>query len=591
MDFDLVPRVVRARLSTVAARPAVVDSGSVVTYAQLDVRARRLARHLRNAGAGPDVLVAIALDRSSDFVVAALATLYASSAYVPIDCDYPTERVAFMLGDAVPAVLISSTAVAARLPRGAWSTVVLGTDVEGPELEVDAVATDLTPDSLAYVIYTSGSTGRPKGVEITHGGLANLVAWHRRAFSVTADDRASQLSSLGFDAAVWELWPYLAAGASVHIVDDGSRLDPPRLRDFMVAEHITIGFVPTPLAERLIGLTWPSHTMLRFLLTGADTLHRYPPAGLPFTLVNNYGPTEATVVTTSGVVDGNALDGRPSIGRAIDNVAVHVLDAQRRPVPDGATGELCIGGAGLARGYRNRPELTTTRFVRDPFSADSAARLYRTGDRARRLPNGEIAFLGRMDDQLKVRGFRIEPAEIVAALDTDPTIAASTVAVHDDGSGDRRLVAYVVPAPGAAPRPSDLRERLGGRLPEYMMPSVFVALDALPLTPNGKIDRDALPAPDGAAVLRDVALLAPRTPVEERLAAIVATLLDVAEIGVGDNFFLLGGHSLLGTQLIARVRDTFGVELPLRAVFDHPTVEALAAQIERAIVARLEAAA
>jgi len=592
MAHDIVPSAIHSRSSDAPTHIAVSDRRHVLTYEALDVQARRLARRLRELGAGRDVLVGVALDRSAELVVATLGALYAGAAYVPLDCEYPAERIAFMLQDAAPAVVVSSDRLAARLPRGAWHTLMIDEAAGGDALAAEAVGGDATAASLAYVIYTSGSTGRPKGVEVTHASLANLVSWHRRAFSVTAEDRASQLSSPGFDAAVWEVWPSLASGASVHIAEDERRLDPAGLRNWLVEQRITVGFVPTPVAERLLALEWPKETALRVLLTGADTLHRHPPAGLPFTLVNNYGPTEAAVVTTSGAI-GSAPNGhgRPSIGAPIDNVDVHILDEHLRPVPNGAVGELCIGGAGVARGYRNRPELTAARFVPDPFSARPGARIYRTGDRARRLAGGEIAFLGRMDGQLKVRGFRIESDEIIAALDAAPSVVASAVAVHDDGAGDRRLVAYVVPAPGTEPLPSMLRDRLKASLPEYMIPAVFVRVEALPLTANGKIDRDALPAPDVADVLRDEPLTAPRTPVEQRLALIVASLLDASDVGVTDNFFLLGGHSLLGTQLIARVRDAFGVDLPLRAVFDHPTVEALAAEVEQAILARIEAAA
>jgi len=592
MGHDLVPSAVHARSNAAPAQLALTDRERVISYEELDIRARRLARRLRELGAGRDVLVGVALDRSAEFVVAALGALYAGAAYVPLDCQYPAERIAFMLQDAAPAVVVSDARLAARLPRGAWPTLMIDVADGGDALAAEAVGADSTASSLAYVIYTSGSTGRPKGVEVTHGNLTNLVRWHHRAFGVTAEDRASQLSSPGFDAAVWEVWPYLASGASVHFADDQSRLDPGRLRDWLLERRITVGFVPTPVAERLLALEWPSEAPLRVLLTGADTLHRHPPAGLPFTLVNNYGPTEAAVVTTSGAIaSADAGQDRPTIGKPIDNVDVHIVDEHLRPVATGMVGELCVGGAGVARGYRNRPELTAARFVPDPFSARPGARLYRTGDRARRLPDGDIAFLGRVDGQLKVRGFRIEPDEIVAALDADPAVVASAVAVHDDGAGDRRLVAYVVPAPDMVPLPSMLRDRLKTTLPEYMIPAVFVRLDTLPLTANGKVDRDALPAPDTADVLRDEPVTAPRTPVEQRLALIVASLLDTSAVGVNDNFFLLGGHSLLGTQLIARVRDAFGVDLPLRALFDHPTVEALAAEVERAILSRIEAAA
>jgi acyl-coenzyme A synthetase/AMP-(fatty) acid ligase/acyl carrier protein len=410
------------------------------------------------------------------------------------------------------------------------------------------------------------------------------VAWHRRAFGVTADDRAPLYASPAFDAAVWEIWPYLVSGASVHLPPDAVRTDPEALRDWLVAHAITIGFVPTPVAERLIALPWPTWTALRTLLTGADTLHRYPPDGLPFVLVNNYGPTECTVVTTSGPVEPEPFgETLPTIGRPIDNVDVLILDEAMRPVAPDAAGELYIGGAGLARGYRGRPDLTAERFV--PHPDEPGARLYRTGDRARLLADGRVAFLGRVDDQVKIRGYRVEPDEIAAALGAQPGVAACAVVARDDDGGERRLVAYVVAAPGAALGREALGTALRRSLPDYMVPATFVVLSSLPLTTNGKVDRAALPAPDASNTLRDGELVAPRTEVETELAVILSALLAVEGVSVEDNFFLLGGHSLLGTQLIVRVRDVFGVELSLRTLFDAPTIADLAAEIERARLA------
>jgi acyl-coenzyme A synthetase/AMP-(fatty) acid ligase/acyl carrier protein len=440
------------------------------------------------------------------------------------------------------------------------------------------------------VIYTSGSTGQPKGVEITHGGLLNLVYWHQRAFSITPDDRASQLSALGFDAAVWELWPYLTAGASVHLSDGVAANDPEAVREWLISEKITICFLPTPLAERVMTLEWPKKARLRVMLTGADTLHHYPPRKLPFQLVNNYGPTECTVVATSGIVLPNEhLGCLPSIGGPIDNVQVHILNENMRQAPMGESGEIYIGGAGVARGYRNQPDLTAERFVPDPFSSEPGARLFRTGDLGRYLPDGQIAFLGRVDEQVKIRGFRIEPAEIVKVLDEHPAVQASAVVAREVEPGDKRLVAYFVPAAKAQPTHTELRNFIAARLPEYMVPATFVKLEALPLNASGKVDRAILPAPNAENMLRDSSFVAPRTPIEERLAAMLALLLDLDRVGVEDNFFLLGGHSLLGTQLIARIRDTFGVELGLRSLFDFPTISKLSGQIEALLLAKLEA--
>ena len=582
----LVISAIGARASAAPDAVAIVDPGAVLTFRDLQRRANAVATALRSRGVGADDVVAVVAPRSAALVAGALGVLEAGAAYLPIDPDSPRDRVAFLLRDARPAAVLAAAAAAELVASCGVAASIIGDD------EADAApdAGNIAPSRLAYVIYTSGSTGRPKGVELTHGGLENLVRWHLRAFGVGPADRAIQYASPGFDATVWELWPALAAGAGVAVVPDDLRAAPEALRDWIVARGITIGFVPTPVAERLLTLPWPPSTRLRFLLTGADTLHRRPPAGLPFALVNNYGPTECTVVATSGIVEPGEGGGRPTIGRPVDGVTVHVLDRFMRPVDDGEMGELYIGGRAVGRGYRHRPELTAERFVPDPFSADPGARLYRTGDLGRRLPGGDIAFDGRADEQVKVRGFRVETAEIVAALDAQPGVVASAVAARDDGHGDRRLIAYVVPAPGVAPRAGALREALAATLPDYMLPSLFIAVAALPLSASGKVDRDALPEPDAGNVLREETPSREPTPLEARLASIVASLLDVDRVGVDDNFFLLGGHSLLGTQLIARVRQTFGVDVGLRALFDQPTVAALAAEIERAIEARLEAA-
>ncbi len=554
-------------------------------------RANQLACMLRSFGVGSGSLVAICLPRSAAMAVSALGVLRTGAAYVPMDPTYPPERISWMLNDAQPAVLLTRKHIAEQLPRGPWRTI----NLDGDSKQIASHPADCgeccaKPEDLAYVIYTSGSTGRPKGVQITHDSLLNLVFWHRRTFGIEAEDRAAQLASPGFDAAVWELWPYLTAGASVHLIPDGVRNDPEAVRDFLIKESITIAFVPTPLAERMIGLEWPDEVPLRALLTGADTLHSYPSSTLPFRLINNYGPTECTVVATSGIVSSNGRrDGSPSIGRPISNVQIYLLDEQKQQVPIGAPGEIYIGGAGVARGYLNAPELSAAKFIWSPFDSESNGRLYRTGDLACYLPNGEIAFLGRIDEQIKIRGFRIEPNEIIAALATNPLVQASYVVAREDAPYDKRLVAYVVPKPGNHPTDRDLREFLSSQLPQYMVPDIFVGIDSLPLNMSGKVDRAALPAPDDSNCLHVNAYVAPRTTIEQEVAQILIMLLGVKEVSAEDNFFLLGGHSLLGTQLIARIRQAFGVELSLRSLFDCPSVAALGAEIERLVYLRLEA--
>jgi acyl-coenzyme A synthetase/AMP-(fatty) acid ligase len=427
-------------------------------------------------------------------------------------------------------------------------------------------------------------------VEVTHGGLANLVSWHRHAFQVTPGDRASHVAGLGFDAAVWELWPYLAAGASVHMADEATRSSAELLRDFLLARKLTISFVPTPLAERMLTLEWPNQTPLRMLLTGGDTLHHYSPVNLPFMLVNNYGPTECTVVATSApVLSDKRSAPLPHIGRAIANTEIYLLDEDLHPVQPGTPGEIYVAGAGVARGYRNRPDLTAERFIKNPFSAESGSRLYRTGDLGRLLPDGNIAFLGRVDDQIKIRGYRIEPGEIVGVLDAHPSVRESLVMAREDSSGDKRLVAYVVLTSDSRATAAALRDSLRQHLPEYMLPAVFVPLDAFPLTGHGKIDRASLPEPTAENSLGNDAVEEPGSPVEEHLTGILKSLLAVDQVGVDENFFQMGGHSLLGAQVIAHVRDAFAVELSLRSLFDHPTVREMSAEIERLIFAKLAA--
>jgi amino acid adenylation domain-containing protein len=568
---------------------AVTAGAEVLSYGELDKRADCLAKYLRSLRVGTDVAVGLCLPRSLDMVVGALGILKAGGAYVPMDPAWPPDRLAFVLQDAQSPVLITNVSLGRQIARSGevivdLSALEIKVQSEGPSLA------EVRQDDLAYVIYTSGSTGQPKGVEIPHGGLLNLVSWHQQSFSVNSSDRASHLAGLSFDAAVWELWPYLAVGASVHLVDELTRNSAELLRDWLVAHRITIGFVPTPLAEDLFRVNWPANTALRIMLTGGDTLRHYPPTALPFVLVNNYGPAECTVVATSGVIPPNSPDGTlPPIGRPIINTQIHLLDEQLQPVQPGAVGEICIAGAGLARGYRNRPDLTARKFVSNPFSSKPGSRLYKTGDLARLLADDQITFLGRADEQIKIRGFRIEPNEIVCALNQHPVVHESLVLAREDSSGDKRLVAYLVLEPDSGVTPKTLRSYLRRNLPEYMLPTAFIRLNAFPLTPNGKIDRAALPAPDPTNTLQDELSPDSPTPTQKRLIEILTALLGHRKIGLKDDFFLLGGHSLLGAQLIARLRDTFRVELALRTVFDSPTVVALAEEIERLAERRRDA--
>ena len=584
-----MPQLVAQRAQSMPEAIAVSSGFGTLTYEALDRRANRLARHLRSLGVGSNRLVGIYLERSIESVIAPLAAFKAGGAYLPLDPSLPAERLAYMLSDAGVSAVVTNGVLARNLPQGEWPVVVFDTfETEHAASSTESPEVEVLPEHLAYVIYTSGSTGRPKGVEIAHSSLLNLVQWHVRAFNVTPADRASLQAAVGFDAAVWELWPYLAAGAAVSIPEPAVRNHPESLRDWMIASGITVTFLPTALAEQMLQLRWPAQTPLRILLTGADALRRRPGLEIPFRLVNNYGPTECAVVATSGTVppDPSATTS-PSIGRPIDNTEICIFDEKRRPVAVGEPGEIYIGGAGVARGYRNNPELTAEVFVADPVRNGNGGRLYRTGDLGRLLANGEIEFLGRADEQMKVRGFRVEPGEIVSALNLHPGVQASAVSLRSEEWGEKRLVAYLVLAPGASLAVAELRETLSRRLPDYMVPAVFVKIKSLPLTLNGKVDQSVLPAPTASNTLPEAEFVAPRTLVEQRLAAILAPLLHVDQMSVKDNFFLLGGHSLLGTQLLTKIRDAFGVDLSLLSLFDHPTLEEMSIEVENLIVAKV----
>jgi amino acid adenylation domain-containing protein len=573
----------------IAAQPhenlALAATAFRLNYGQLNERAAGLAHGLQLLGVGPDVPIAVFANRSAAGVLAALAILKAGGGYVPLDPADPPERLAFILRDVQAPFVLAERGIAGRLPKGRWKVVPLD---EAPLLfskPMEPIPAP-SPNNLAYIAYISGSTGRPLGVEISHASLLNLVRWHQRAFEVTAADNASQLAAPGRDAAAWEIWPYLTAGASLHFPDPRVSRAARPLRDWLHDDYITIAYAPTALAEQLVALDWPRTTALRTLLTSGGVLRHYPPAGLPFTLVNNYGLAEATVVTTSGLVSPQKqwLES-PSLGQPIDNARIAILNESMEPVRNGLTGELYIGGAGLARGYVNQPELTARKFVRDPFSLDPQARLYRTGDLVRRYSDGQIEFVGRIDDQIAIRGFRIEPCEIESALNSHPEVENSVAIAREDTPGDRRLVAYVAPTPDAAPDTAVLADWLRERLPEYMVPSAIVALPELPLKPDGQVDRAALPAPQSESEPSG------RETVEARLAQIVASLLDVEGISNDANFFEAGGHPLLAALVLDRVRHVFGVTLTPDQLFESPTVSGLAHLVGQSVGGRALAGA
>ena len=590
VPFDLtrtVSRIVEERAAEYPDRIAVSGGGKTISYAELNSKANRLARHLQALGTAPDKLVGVCLRRSPAMVVALLAVLKSGAAYVPLDAEYPPDRLAYILGDAGAQILLTERAVADTTAEYSGVRVFVDDDWGAGNFADTNLPDAPAPSQLAYVIYTSGSTGRPKGVEIEHRGLINLVRWHCRRYSITPQDRATQISSPGFDASVWELWPYLSAGASVHICADELRLSPEQLLAWIAGQQITIAFVITALAMEMMALPMPSKLHLRALLTGGDKMHR-PPRALPFEVVNHYGPTENTVVATETTVHADCV-GTPTIGRPIDNVRVCILDEDRRPVPIGLPGEIYIGGASVSRGYHNRPELTAERFVADPFRPGE--RLYRTGDLARFRADAQIEFIGRVDNQVKLRGFRVEPGEIEAVLTEAPGIKDAAVIVTER-NGSSVLAAYLVATSSAAPNITVLRSYLKTKLPHYMAPAAITFIPKLPLNPNGKVDRRALPPP----VFESESTATKQAPVSETeriISEIWKELLGVKEVGRDDNFFDLGGHSLLLTKVHKRLERELGLTFSIVNLFAHPTVSALAEFLksEQAPEPKVEAAA
>ncbi len=586
----LVPELIHQHALARPGAPAVSCAQYALTYRELDQQADALAARLRALGIGRDALVGVHMRRTSHLVVALLAVLRAGGAYLPLDPDYPADRLLFMTEDSEVTVVISDDDKTPAIWPAAITVVNphahTDTDTDSP---TGTPAAGPAPTDLAYVIYTSGSTGQPKGVLIEHAALLNLCHWHNRRHHITADDRGTLIAAQSFDASVWELWPYLAAGASVSVADSRTRSDPRLLEEWLREQKATVVFLPTPMAETLLRTADLPSLGLRSLLTGGDVLRVRPPANAPFVTVNHYGPTECTVVATAGDVaprdaGQGAGEGLPHIGGAIDNARLHILDEHRVPVALGAVGELYIGGAGVARGYLRRPELTERHFVPEPGGA-TGARMYRTGDLVRMRDDGTLEFVGRADRQIKIRGLRIEPGEIEARLCEHPDVAEAVVAVHRDAATGDRLAAYPVPRPGAAPTPAELRAWLRERLPDHMVPAVFVPLERLPITPGGKIDHAALPTPAPAENGADRRI---GNETEQRLAELFDLIFQRSGTGIDEDFFDLGGHSLLATALIGRIGREFGVKLQLRTLFSAPTPALLAAEVAARVRARQE---
>ncbi len=574
--------------------PALRHGGRRLSYAELNGAANALAARLLAAGVGRGDLVGVYLDRCVELPVAVLGVLKAGAAYVPIDPAYPEERVRFMIGDAAMPLILSRDAIASSLPSGGPQVLNVETVASGAAPAAANPGVDVRPGDLAYVIYTSGSTGQPKGVQIEHGSLTAYIDCVVGVYGLTDADRALQFSSISFDTSVEEIFSTLVAGAELVLRDDAMLESAGRFLRTCEDWDITLINLPTAYWHDLVGgmehegLALPAS--VRAVVIGGEkavperVASWFRLVGRDIPLLNSYGPTETTIAVSCcdlAALPGDFSDGRRvPIGRALADSRLYVLDERRQLVPVGVPGELCVGGICLSRGYLNRDDLTAGAFVDDPFNPGE--RLYRTGDLVRRLPDGNIEYIGRLDHQIKLRGFRIEPGEIEALLDRLPEVSQSLVMVREDVPGQPRLVAYVLAAgEGRAPAAGRLIEYLRGELPEYMIPSAFVMLEAFPLTPNGKVDRARLPVPEaGGRAASAAGGEAPATPTEERLAQIWAEVLGLQRVGVSDDFFAIGGHSLLATRVVARVRDDFGVDIPLLSIFRTPTVAALAQQID-----------
>jgi amino acid adenylation domain-containing protein len=574
---------------------AVKSDGRELSYTDLNARANQLAHYLRELGVDPEVRVGVYVERTFEAIVAILGVLKAGGAYVPVDLSYPPERIAFMLEDAGAAVIVTQRALRESLPAtpdGSHRIVCLDDDSDAISRErAENLEANVAPENLAYIIYTSGSTGRPKGVAVTHANVLQLSDATDKWFHFGERDVWPLFHSVAFDFSVWELWGALLYGGRLIVVPYQLSRDPEAFYHLLADEGVTVlnqtpsAFYPLMRAEESVG---QRELALRLVIFGGEGLELRSLA--PWfdrhgderpQLINMYGITETTVHVTYRPLTADDARGATSyIGNPHPGLQVYILDEELRPAPLEVPGELYVGGAGLARGYVNRPELTSSRFIADPFGGEEGARLYRSGDQVCRLPNGDISYLGRLDHQVKIRGFRIELGEIGAALTGHEAVREAIVVAGTDVLGEGRLVAYVVAGGQRSPAAVELSAYLKDLLPDYMIPSAFVMLDALPLTSNGKVDRAKLPAPESVQLESGLAYTAPRTAVEEVVAAIWGQVLGLKRIGVDNNFFQLGGHSILVTQLVSRLRSAFRLDLPLRSIFETPTVSELSKTIE-----------
>jgi amino acid adenylation domain-containing protein len=585
--LDPPPRTVGAWFADQAARTpdevAVADVTGSLTYRRLADAADSLAGRLHRVGVARGSVVAVQLPRGVDMVVAWLAVVRCGAAYLPVDADVPADRVGYLVDDGAVAAVLTHEAAAPRLRTVATRCPVLAVDAPAaPEAPAPPPARSGVDDPL-YVIYTSGSTGRPKGVVVSHRQFAGLVRWHLDTYGQRPGDRVAQLASSSFDAATWDVWAALLSGATVVICPEAVVRDPVELAGWLAANGISSAFAVSPLAEQLLREPLGERTPMRQLLTGADAFRppEHDDPGIP--VVNHYGPTETAVVATASP-PLRAPWADNSIGRPLPGVRVYLVDPDMRLVPRDVVGELCVGGASVAHGYRGRSALTAERFVPDPFGAVPGARMYRTGDLARWRADGTLHYVRRVDAQVKVRGYRIEPGEVEAALLAHPAVRAAAVAAQPGRSGQPVLVGYVVPD-DAAPRADRLRADLGRVLPHYLVPQAFVVLTELPMTVSGKIDRARLPHPD----LPPGEHVPPRTPVEEVMGRLWQDVLGTDRVGAHDDFFALGGNSMAAARLLARIRSTFEVDFPMRGIFDHRSLAELCVALEELVRAEIAA--
>lgn len=579
------PQLFEDQVRTTPDRVAVRFGDTSMTYLELNTRANQLGRHLLRHGVAPEVIVAICLRRSPNLMVAVLAVLKAGGGYLPLDPDNPPSRNEFLLADAGAHLVLTEAALAARLPQSPQRRVVVLEDVAAAlaELPTGDLPAQADPDNLIYVIYTSGSTGKPKGVVMTHRPLVNLIRWQLRRATVAGP--TLQFSSIGFDISFEEMFSTWLAGGELVLISEDDRRDPERMLEVMRGGRVRRLFCPPMVLEQLAHVACAELPPLAEIVTAGEALHLNPPVrGLlarlgEVVLDNQYGPTEAHVITAHRMTGPSSTwPTHPPVGAPVTNARVYVLDDGRRPVPIGARGEVYVGGVCLAREYLGRPDLTDERFLPDPFAADRGARMYRTGDLGRWQADGTLLFLGRVDEQVKIRGYRVEPGEIEAALAQHPAVAESAVLPvrHD---ADRRLAAYLVLAPNASVTVAELRDLLRRTLPEYMVPTYFTVVERIPLTPVGKIDRALLPDPVHPAP-EAVAERTSAAGTEEVVARIWREVIGLDQVGPDDNFFDIGGHSLLASRAVGRIRHELAIDLSIKALFDHSTVSALAAAID-----------